>query len=39
MTTTRKENKKYSVFMRVSRVLSGGTGVRGSRRARDMTSD
>ena len=39
MTTTRKGNKKYPVFMRVSRVLSGGAGVRGSWRARHMTSD
>jgi hypothetical protein len=39
MTTTRTENKKSPVFMRVSRVLSGGIGVRGSRRARHMTSD
>jgi hypothetical protein len=39
MTTIRTENKQSPVFMLVSRVLSGGSGVCGSRRARHMTSD
>jgi hypothetical protein len=39
MTYTSQVNKKSPVFMRFFRVLSGRMGVRGSRRARRMTSD
>jgi hypothetical protein len=39
MTYTRQVNKKSPVFMRFFRVLSGRMGVRGSRRARRMTSE